>query len=114
MHTLNEGVELTRFLFVDGVQPDEKAGKLLSPDRAGYLRETAARLEAVEDWKADEIRAVLEKLKDEYQLSKTQAFQPIRAAVTGTTVSPPLFESMELLGPERTLARMRAAVRPAG
>ena len=83
--------------------------KLLGPERAEYLRETAARLEAVEEWKADEIRAVLESLKNERELSNNHAFQPIRAAVTGTTVSPPLFESMELLGPARTLARLRAA-----
>jgi glutamyl-tRNA synthetase len=109
MHTIKEGVDYLRFLFVDEVEPDEKARKLLGPERAEYLREAAARLEAVEDWKADEIRAVLESLKNERELSNNQAFQPIRAAVTGTTVSPPLFESMELLGPARTLARLRAA-----
>ena len=109
MHTIREGVGYLRFLFEKEVEPDEKARKLLGPDRAEYLREVAARLEGVEDWKADEIRAVLETLKEERELSSNQAFQPIRAAVTGTTVSPPLFESMELLGPARTLARLRAA-----
>ena len=109
MHTIKEGVDYLRFLFVDEVEPDEKARKLLGPERAEYLREAAARLEAVEDWKADEIRSVLDGLKKERELSNNQAFQPIRAAVTGTTVSPPLFESMELLGPARTLARLRSA-----
>ena len=109
MHTIKEGVDYLRFLFVDEVEPDEKARKLLGPERAEYLREAAARLEALEEWKADEIRAVLDGLKKERELSNNQAFQPVRAAVTGATVSPPLFESMELLGPARTLARLRSA-----
>jgi glutamyl-tRNA synthetase len=109
MHTLTEGVELLRFLFTDDVQPDDKARKMLGPDRADYLREVASRLEAVEEWKAAEIERVLRALQAERGLSSTQAFQPIRAAVTGTLVSPPLFESIELLGLERTLARLRAA-----
>jgi glutamyl-tRNA synthetase len=109
MHTLNEGAELLRFLFTDQVEPDEKARKMLSPDRAEYLREVASRLEAVEDWGADEIEKVLRAIQAERELSSTQAFQPVRAAVTGTLVSPPLFESLELLGRERTIARLRAA-----
>ena len=111
MHTLKEGVDYLRFLFVDQVEPDEKARKMLGPERTEYFREVASRLEAVEEWNAAEIRSVLEALKNERDLSKTQAYQPIRAAVTGSVVSPPLFESMELLGPARTLARLRAAAR---
>jgi glutamyl-tRNA synthetase len=109
MHTLKEGVELVRFLFADDVEPDEKARKMLGPERAEYLREVASRLEAVEDWRAEEIEGVLRALQAERELSSNHAFQPIRAAVTGTLVSPPLFESIELLGRERTLARLRAA-----
>jgi glutamyl-tRNA synthetase len=40
-------------------------------------------------------------------LNRTKGFQPVRAAVTGSTISPPLPESLELLGRERTLARLR-------
>ena len=114
MHTLKEGVGLLRFLFVDQVEPDEKARKMLGPERAEYLREVAARLEAVEDWKAEEIERVLRALQAERELSSNQAFQPIRAAITGTLVSPPLFESIELVGPDRTLARLRAAAARSG
>ncbi|TMK84077.1 MAG: glutamate--tRNA ligase, partial [Actinobacteria bacterium] len=109
MHTIVQGVELLRFLFVARVEPDEKARKMLGGERPEYLREVAARLEGIEDWRAQEIRRILEALKGERELSSTQAFQPIRAAVTGTLVSPPLFESIELLGPGRTLARLREA-----
>ncbi|HEX2069719.1 MAG TPA: glutamate--tRNA ligase, partial [Actinomycetota bacterium] len=55
------------------------------------------------------IDRVLRALKDERGLSSKQAFQPIRAAVTGTLISPPLFESLELLGQERSLERLRSA-----
>jgi glutamyl-tRNA synthetase len=113
MHTLKEGVELLRFLFVEDVEPDAKARKMLGPERGDYLREVASRVEAVEDWRAEEIERVLRALQAERELSSNQAFQPIRAAVTGTLVSPPLFESIELLGPQRTLARLRAAASPA-
>jgi len=106
MHTLREGIELTRFLFVDEIEPDEKARKMLGPERGEYLREVASRLGALKDWDHQEIERVLRELQAERGLSSTQAFQPVRAAVTGTLVSPPLFESIALLGRERTLARL--------
>jgi glutamyl-tRNA synthetase len=111
MRTLLEGVELIRFLFLDALTPDEKAMKMLGPERADLLREAAARLDALEVWTHEEIERVLRELQEESALSAKQAFQPIRAAVTGTLVSPPLFESIELLGRDRTLARLRAATK---
>jgi glutamyl-tRNA synthetase len=109
MQTIREGAGLIRFLFVDEVVPDDAAKKMLGAERADYLREAASRLEAIEEWTHQEIDRVLRALKDERGLSSKQAFQPIRAAVTGTLVSPPLFESLELLGQERALGRLRAA-----
>ncbi|HYU57192.1 MAG TPA: glutamate--tRNA ligase, partial [Actinomycetota bacterium] len=55
------------------------------------------------------IEAVLRGLQEDRELPSTQAFQPIRAAVTGALVSPPLWESLALLGRDRTLARLHAA-----
>ena len=109
IHKLSEAPGMLRFLFADQVEPDEKAKGMLGRDRAGQLREAAARLEAMHEWRAEAIRAVLEQLREELGLNSKQGFQPIRAAVTGTLVSPPLFESMELLGRERSLERLRAA-----
>lgn len=110
MATIREGASLIRFLFVEPVQLDERARTMLGADRADLLREATSRLEAVEDWTHEEIHRVLEGLAADLGLSKKNAYQPIRAAVTGTLVSPPLFESMELLGRERTLERLRAAL----
>jgi glutamyl-tRNA synthetase len=109
MPTILEGASLLPFLFTDEIVPDDKARRMLGPDRADYLKEVASRLEAIEDWTAAEIEGVLRALQKERELSSNQAFQPIRAAVTGRLVSPPLFESLALLGRDRSLARIRAA-----
>ncbi len=109
MHTLPEGLDMLRFLFVDEVEPDEKASRLLGPDREDLLREAAARLRALPTWEHEAIREVLTAIKEDRGLSSKNAFQPIRAAVTGLLVSPPLFESMELLGRDRSIERILAA-----
>jgi len=72
---------------------------------------TAAReeLERVEPFAAPEIEAALRALADRLELSPRKAFEPIRVAVTGSKVSPGLFESLELLGKEETLRRLSAA-----
>ena len=110
MRTIVEGAGLIRFLFLDDLAPDDKAVKAIRKAGPDHLRDALARLEALEDWTIDEIRRVLEVFQEDSGLSRTNAWQPIRAAVTGTTVSPPLFESLWLLGRERTLARLRRAV----
>jgi glutamyl-tRNA synthetase len=112
MRTIKEGVELIRFLFVDDMEPNEKARKVLQ-EQADLLKEATSRLEALEEWNHEEIHRVLEGLATDLNLSKTKAFQPIRAAVTRSTVSPPLFESLEVLGRERSMARLRAAAETA-
>ncbi|HVM12598.1 MAG TPA: glutamate--tRNA ligase, partial [Actinomycetota bacterium] len=106
MKLLSEAPGLLRFLFEE-VEPDEKAAKMLA-GQTEYLSEVATRLEKVEPWSAAGIEGVLRELQEERELGARKAFQPVRAAVTGTLVSPPLFESIELLGRDRTLARLRS------
>jgi glutamyl-tRNA synthetase len=76
---------------------------------AEILDATVAAFEALPDWSAEPLKAALEQvgLDRELKLGKTQA--PVRVAVTGRSVGLPLFESIEVLGRERTLARLRAA-----
>jgi len=105
--TLEEAAELLRFLFQD-VEPDEKAAKALQ-GQGEYLASVADRLAGLKEWTAGEIEEALRAIRQERELSSRKAFQPIRAAVTGRTVTPPLFESMALLGKDRTLGRLRAA-----
>jgi glutamyl-tRNA synthetase len=66
-------------------------------------------LASLEPFEANAIEAVLRQAADGLGLKPRQAFQPIRVAVTGSKVSPGLFESIELLGRETTLSRLRAA-----
>jgi glutamyl-tRNA synthetase len=108
IQTIGEAGPMLRFLFED-VEPDEKARAMLGPDRAEQLRDVIKALDDLPEWKADDIHAALNSVKDRLGLSSKQAFQPVRAAVTGTLVSPPLFESMELLGRERSMERLRRA-----
>jgi glutamyl-tRNA synthetase len=76
---------------------------------APMLERAAEALQAVEPFPAERIEETLRGLAEELELSPRKAFQPIRVAVTGSTVSPGLFESLELLGRERSLERIRAA-----
>jgi glutamyl-tRNA synthetase len=71
-----------------------------------------AALGALDQWSSDAIEETLRGLAQEHGLKPKQAFQPIRAAVTGTLVSPPLFESLEILGREATLERLASAAQP--
>ncbi len=66
-------------------------------------------LETVEPFSAPEIESTLRALAQRLDLSPRKAFQPIRVAVTGSKISPGLFESLELLGKEETLRRLSAA-----
>ena len=108
MNKLTQSVTLLRFLFTDDIAPDEKAADVLAKAPEGYLGGVADALEALERWHAEVIKARLDELAAAAGLNRTKGFQPIRAAVTGSTVSPPLPESLELLGRERTVARLRA------
>jgi len=67
-------------------------------------------LAGLQPFEAPEIETALRATADRLELKPRQAFQPIRVAVTGSKISPGLFESIELLGREKTLSRLRAAV----
>jgi glutamyl-tRNA synthetase len=96
--------EFAGFLFRD-VEPDRA---LL--DGAGPIVAAARdELAGVDPFRAAEIEAALRALAERLGLSPRKAFQPIRVAVTGSNVSPGLFESLELLGKEETLRRLNAA-----
>ena len=100
--TLREFADFAGFLFHD-VQPDPA---LL--DR-NVLAAAADTLGEVEPWTAEELEAALKQLCDRLGLKPRQAFQPIRVAVTGSKISPGLYESIELLGRSESLARLKRA-----
>ena len=102
--TLGAFPEYAGFLFRE-VEPDPT---LLDEE---VLDRAAEALEQVEPFTAGPIEQALRALAEKLELSPRKAFQPIRVAVTGSKVSPGLFESLELLGKEHSLARIRAAAR---
>jgi glutamyl-tRNA synthetase len=93
--------DYVRFLFEEVVPPDGLDQRLLADARE--------RLEATEPWEASRIEDTLRALADERGEKPRQAFAPIRLAVTGSKVSPGLFESLELLGRDESLRRLSAA-----
>jgi glutamyl-tRNA synthetase len=107
MKRLSEAPPMIRFLFED-VEPDDKAKKALA-GTGDYLEEVARALSELATWTAAEIEASLRAVAQKRELKPKQAFQPIRAAVTGTLISPPLFESLEILGRDATLKRLEIA-----
>ena len=108
MRTLAEAADLLRFLFTDDVEPNPQATALIAKAPPGYLKAAAEALDALEGWAAETIADALDGLAQGAGLSRTKGWQPVRAAVTGSNVSPPLPESLALLGRERTLARIGA------
>ena len=100
--TLGEYPEFAGFLFRD---VDPGPALLDGP----VLEEAESALADVEPFTAETIESRLRGLAERLELKPREAFQPIRVAVTGSKVSPGLFESIELLGKERTLERLRRA-----
>ncbi|CAL9353643.1 Glutamate--tRNA ligase [Actinosynnema sp. ALI-1.44] len=111
---LSEAAGMVRFLFTDeeGFRPEEEsAAKALGADARPVLEASISALEALGDWTTAAIEDALKvSLVDGLGLKPRKAFAPVRVAVTGRTVSPPLYESMELLGRDRSIGRLRRAL----
>ena len=103
---------MLNFLFVQELTIEsESLPKIKDADAKVILRRSLKELEPISEWTHITIEAVLRtSLIDEMGLKPRVAFGAVRIAVTGGTVSPPLFESMELLGKEASLARISAAL----
>jgi glutamyl-tRNA synthetase len=112
--TLGQAVEMLGFLLVDedDFQLDAAAAaKQLGDSGRPVIDAALSALEPLPKWSAGVIEDALRTaLVDGLGLKPRNAYGPVRVAVTGRTVSPPLFESMEILGRDRSLRRLRAAV----
>jgi glutamyl-tRNA synthetase len=105
--TFAEFPDFARFLFEPVAPPRD-----LLDGTGPVLASASEVLASVEPFSAESIEAALRSLAERLELKPREAFQPIRVAVTGSMVSPGLFESIELLGREETLARLAAATAP--
>jgi glutamyl/glutaminyl-tRNA synthetase len=111
-HILREADEKSRFLFMPDeaveYQPDavEKVLKKNEGQGAAALRDIRPLLAAVPTWDAASIEQAVKGFCDQRQLGLGKVAQPLRVAVSGTAVSPPIFDTLEFLGRDRTLARI--------
>ena len=108
---LGEAPEMLGFLFKadDAIDVADDARKGLPANLAEVLDAALAALEPIEDWTAENIQAALRTaLVEEMGIKPRLAFGPVRTAVSGRRISPPLFESMVILGKDSSLARLRA------
>ncbi|MGA1439717.1 MAG: glutamate--tRNA ligase [Ilumatobacteraceae bacterium] len=109
--TLADAPGVVDFLFVDDPVIDEESwSKTMSTDHARpLLADAVAAFESC-DWTADGTKAALESVMERFELKLGKAQAPVRVAVTGRTVGPPLFEALEVLGRDESLRRLRAAL----
>ena len=112
VQTLRQAVDMVRFLLVneDEFKVDEAAAaKQLGAEGQRVLAAAIPALDALGEWTHENINAALDAaLVEGLGLKPRNAYGPVRVAITGSTVSPPLFESMQILGRDRALSRLRA------
>jgi glutamyl-tRNA synthetase len=109
--TLKEMAENSRFFFQDRIEIDPKAAaRHLGGEAAAALTAARERLAALPEWTSQAIHDALNGLATERNLGLGKVAQPIRVAVSGGTVSPPIDMTLALLGRERTLQRVEAAI----
>lgn len=111
---LSDAWGLLKFLYVsdaDFVIDPAAAAKNLGAEARPVLEASTAALTALPEWRTAALEEALKAaLVEGLELKPRKAFAPVRVAVTGSHISPPLYESMELLGRERTLARLGDAL----
>jgi len=109
--TLKEMAQASRFFFTDAIDFDARAvAKHLTAEARSLLGSLRERLAALGTWEAAAIHAAIEALAGERGVGLGKVAQPVRVAVTGGTISPPIDATLALLGRERSLARLDGAI----
>jgi glutamyl-tRNA synthetase len=113
--TLKELTENARFYALKRpLTPDDKARAQLTDDGARVLKELRAQLAAAPAWIAADLEAQARAFAEAKGIKLGQVAQPLRAALSGATTSPPIFEVMQVLGREETLGRIDDATAAGG
>jgi glutamyl-tRNA synthetase len=106
--TLVELFDASRFIWASRpIEPNEQAKALLTDDAKGLIAAVLPDLETVSDWNVRTIEAVVRPYAERAGLKLGAVAQPLRAALTGRTTSPPIFDVLAVLGREESLARLR-------
>jgi len=111
LRTLSDAPELAEFFLAPEVTYDPKAAQkwLNRPETSELLRRVADRLEALENWNLETVESAVRKAGAEVGAEGGKVIHPVRVAVTGRTAGPGLFETLEALGKERVVSRLRKA-----
>jgi glutamyl-tRNA synthetase len=110
--TLRELIDGAAYLYATRPLPlDDKAEKLLDADARAVIGKIVPRLESVADWSAKPLEDEVRKFAEEAGAKLGKVAQPLRAALTGRAVSPPVFDVMAVLGRDEALARLRDQAR---
>lgn len=108
--TLKDMARAARFYYVDEPEMDEKAAaKFLTPEMADMLNQAADAIESLSDYTQPALESVFKKIMADFNLGFGKIAHPLRVAITGTTVSPGIFEMLLALGKEKTVQRIRRA-----
>jgi len=112
-HTLNELADGARFLFAKRpLEMQAEAAGLLTDDARGVLASAHARLVALANWDAPVLEAAIREVAESTGVKLGKLAQPLRAALTGRTTSPGIFDVLALLGREESLARIADQMEP--
>ncbi len=109
--TINELVDSILYCFQDFAAYDDKAAqKVLKPAALEPLQRLLDLLAELDSWNAPSIHAVVAKVTEELEVGMGKVGQPLRVAVTGGSFSPPIDQTVELLGKERSIQRIQRAI----
>jgi glutamyl-tRNA synthetase len=112
-HDLNQLADGARFLFAERpLELDEDAAALLTPEARGLLRSAHGTLSGLADWDAASLEAAIREVAEGSGVKLGKLAQPLRAALTGRTTSPGIFDVPALLGREESLARIADQLEP--
>lgn len=108
--TLDEVWPLVRFVYEEPVEDPKAWRKIMRNDAGVVLEAVREALAGTEEFSAEGVEAAIGPIPERLGLKPGKVYQPIRVAITGTTVSPGIFESLAVLGKDRSLARIDAAL----
>jgi glutamyl-tRNA synthetase len=108
--TLADMVNGIRYFYQDLTDYDDQAAKHLQADAAAPLQALRDDLGELAEWREESIHAAVQRVAEQLELKLGKVAQPLRVAVTGSTVSPPIDVTLDLLGRDRTLARLDQAL----
>jgi len=108
--TLAEVWPLIRFVFEAPVEDEKAWRKIMKNDAGAALAEVREAVSGLDEFTTETVEAAVEPIPERLDLKPGKVYQPIRVSITGTTVSPGIFESLAVLGKARSLERIDAAL----